>query len=403
MKVDEIKYSLQNLIHRKMRSLLTVLSILIGIMAIFTLMSFGLGIRDYMDTLSEEAGADKLFIQAKGIGAPGTDANFFLTKDDVDFVKKINGVKEISGMYMRVGEIKHKKERKFVFVAGYDISKKEFVEEVFTVDIVKGRQLKKGDLDKVVLGYNYQFENKVFKKPLKLGDKIEINGKYFNVIGFYEEIGNPQDDSNVYLTYEAMESLYNDIKDKFGYVFLKAEKSFNPEELADKIEEKLRKHKGQEEGKENFFVQTFSDILATFGTIINILNGILVLIALVSVVVASVNIMNTMYTAVLERTKEIGIMKAIGARNSDVLAIFIFESGFLGMIGGIIGVVLGYIISSIGGKIAASAGFSMLRPIFPWYLIVGCILFAFSVGAGSGILPAFQASKLRPVDALRYE
>lgn len=96
-------------------------------------------------------------------------------------------------------------------------------------------------------------------------------------------------------------------------------------------------------------------------------------------------------------------MKAIGARNGDILTIFIFESGFLGMVGGFVGVLLGYSISKIGGAIAASSGFKMLQPTFPWHLTFGCIFFAFFVGAVSGILPAWQASKLKPVDALRYE
>lgn len=133
------------------------------------------------------------------------------------------------------------------------------------------------------------------------------------------------------------------------------------------------------------------------------INGILVLIALISLVVAAVNIMNTMYTSVLERTREIGVMKAIGAKNNDILFIFVFESGFLGMIGGILGVIFGYIIARSGGAIAAANGYALLQPAFPLWLVIVCIVFAFMVGAGSGLLPARQASKLRPVDALRYQ
>ncbi len=110
-----------------------------------------------------------------------------------------------------------------------------------------------------------------------------------------------------------------------------------------------------------------------------------------------------MYTAVLERTKEIGIMKAIGARRRTILFTFIFESGLIGMIGGFWGVVLGWLIASAGGAAAASAGFSFLYPVFPWYLVIGCIGFSTMVGAGAGILPALQASGQKPVDALRYE
>nr|MCK4930136.1 FtsX-like permease family protein [Nanoarchaeota archaeon] len=99
----------------------------------------------------------------------------------------------------------------------------------------------------------------------------------------------------------------------------------------------------------------------------------------------------------------IGIMKAVGARNSNILFVFVFESGFLGMVGGILGVGLGFTVASIGGAVAAGAGYSLLKPIFPWYLIIGCILFSFLVGALSGLMPAIRASKQKPVDSLRYE
>ena len=403
MNIHEITYSLQNLKKRKLRSWLTILSILIGITAIFTLLSFGIGIKKYVDQVADESGRNKLFIQAKGIGAPGTDESFFLSRSDVDFVSKIKGVDKIVGMYFKAGEINLDNEKRFHYVIGSDTDNLDFIEESFAVNIIKGRQLKKSDTNKAVLGYNYQFKEKIFKKAVRLGDKIEINGNSFEVVGFYDEVGNPQDDSNIFITNEAFEMSYPDRKDKFGFVILSSQRDARPSELAPKIEEKLRKHKGQNKGKEDFFVQTFEDALATFTTIINIINGMLVLIALVSLVVAFVNIMNTMYTSILERTKEIGVMKAIGAKNSDILIVFIVESGLIGFIGGLLGVALGYIISSIGGSIAASSGFALLKPSYPIALVIGCLFFSFLVGAAAGFLPARKAASLRPVDALRYE
>ncbi|MBI2658702.1 ABC transporter permease [Candidatus Woesearchaeota archaeon] len=403
MRIDEIRYSIQHIRKRKLRSLLTILSILIGIAAVFALLSFGIGIQNYVNTLADESGRDKLFIQAKGIGAPGTDDNFFLSKDDVNFVGKIKGVDEIVGMYFAAGEIESDDVKKFYFVSGVDTNNVDFVEETFAISILKGRGLKEGDLNKAVLGYNYQFDDKVFGKGIKLGDKIRINSDPFEVIGFYDEIGNPQDDANAYITKESFEQLYPDKKDKFGFIMLSSQNGIVPKELAERIEEKLRKFKDQDKGKEDFFVQTFEDALATFTTIINVINAVLVLIALVSLVVAFVNIMNTMYTAIIERTKEIGVMKAVGARNSDILLIFVFESGFLGLLGGLLGVIFGYIVASIGGGIAAANGFALLKPEFPIVLIIGCLFFSFLVGTAAGYLPARRASRLKPVDALRYE
>ncbi|HLC61318.1 MAG TPA: ABC transporter permease [Candidatus Nanoarchaeia archaeon] len=403
MNIYEVKYALQNFRKRKLRSGLTILSILIGITAIFALLSFGIGIQRYVDTVADEAGRDKLFVQAKGIGAPGTDENFFLSKDDVDFVSKIKGVDEIVGMYFKAGEIKLDDQKKFYYVMGVDTSNLNFIEESFAVDVISGRRLKKGDIGKAVLGYNYQLKDKIFKNPVRLGDKIEINSKKFEVVGFHGEIGNPQDDANVFVTKEAFEIMYPESKNKFGFIMISAQKGVIPSDLAISIETRLRKHKNQDEGKEDFFVQTFEDALATFTTIINVINGMLLLIALVSLVVAFVNIMNTMYTAIIERTKEIGVMKAIGAKNSDILIIFVVEAGLIGLIGGLLGVFLGYIISSIGGSIAAASGFALLKPAYPISLIIGCLFFSLLVGTAAGFFPARRASKLKPVDALRYE
>src|SRR3989338_2337877 len=159
MSLDLVKYALLNVKKRKLRSSLTILSILIGITAIYALVSFGIGLQNYVNVLAEEAGVDKIFIQARGIGAPGTDENFFLTKDDVDFVENINGVEEITGIYFKTIEVKKDRQLKFVFGTGVDPEKADFVDESFTIEVEKGRQLKKGDFDKVLLGYNYQNEN----------------------------------------------------------------------------------------------------------------------------------------------------------------------------------------------------------------------------------------------------
>jgi putative ABC transport system permease protein len=356
-----------------------------------------------MDTLAEESGATNLYIQPKGTGFPGTDENFYLTQEDVDFVEKINGVDQIMPAYFKAVEIKFRDQVKYYFVFGTDTDNLEFMMKGFNIEVTAGRGLKDGDMNKVVLGYNYQIENRIFEKPLQVGDKVELNGVKYDVVGFYSEVGNPSDDAQIYVTKEAFEELYPETAGRYGFILLDAEKGVNPTELAEKITEKLRKFKDQEEGKEDFFVQSFEDIMETFGSVIQILNGVLVLIALISLIVAFVNIMNTMYTAVLERTKEIGIMKAIGATNFTIMSLFVFESGVLGAIGGALGVLLGFGVASVGGMIAASSGYALLKPIFPWTLITGCIVFAFFVGAIAGFLPARKAAKLRPVDALRYE
>jgi len=403
---DIFKYSISNLWNRKTRSLLSVLSILIGIAAIFALISFGQGLNLWINEFAQEMGIDKVMMLPGGglTAAPGT-SNIRFTKDDLEFVKKIKGVDEATAMFADSGKVGFKDYREiYTFVIGLstESSEKRLVEEMFGgIEIEEGRDLKKGDVLKATAGYSFTVPDRLFKKPVSVGDKIEINDVEVEIIGFYEEIGSPTDDAQIYLSNEGFEEIFK--IEEFEYIYLRASPGQDPSELAERVKEKFRKYRGQKEGEEDFVVQTFEDIMETFTNVLNILNGVLVLIALISVVVAAVNIMNTMYTSILERTREIGVMKAIGAKNKFILLVFIAESGLLGIIGGAFGIIVGYGISYLGGRIAAIYGLTMLRPASPAWLIISCLLFAFSVGAGSGLLPAFQASKLKPVDALRYE
>jgi putative ABC transport system permease protein len=154
----------------------------------------------------------------------------------------------------------------------------------------------------------------------------------------------------------------------------------------------------------DFTILTPEELLATFGIILNIITAFLAGIAAISLLVGSIGIANTMYTSVLERTKEIGTMKAIGARNSDIMLIFLIEAGLLGAIGGVMGILLGMGISKLIEFIVLNIlGSNLLKVQFNIYLIVGSFAFSFLIGAFSGLFPARQASRLNPVDALRYE
>jgi putative ABC transport system permease protein len=341
---DMLKYSIKNLWKRKLRSFLTILSILIGIMAIFALISFGQGINTYMESFGEEMGTDKVFLMPGGgfSNAPG-ESNILFNEDDLDFIRKIKGVDEITGMLITSGKVKFKDYReKYPFIIGLatESSEKKLVEDMFGgIEVLEGRSLKKGDVLKATAGYSNSVPNRMFKKAVSIGDKVEINDVEVEVVGFYEEIGSPTDDAQYYISLEGFKEIFE--MEEFEYLYVRASPDQDPSELADRIKEKVRKRRGQKEGQEDFTVQTYEDVMETFTNVINILNGVLVLIALISVVVAAVNIMNTMYTSVLERTQEIGIMKSIGAKNRFILFIFMAESGLLGLIGGVIGVGLG--------------------------------------------------------------
>jgi len=253
-----------------------------------------------------------------------------------------------------------------------------------------------------MIGYNYKYKD-LFGKPVRTRDKVEINDVEFEVIGIVDAVGNPQDDQQVYLSLEDFKELY-DSGDRVDFIYVQIKPGENLKQVADRTERRLMNFRDVDEKTIDFTISTPEELLATFGTILNILTAFLVGIGSISLVVGGIGIANTMYTSVLERRKEIGTMKAIGARNSDILLIFVIESGILGLLGGSLGLIFGIITAkSIEYVAAVYIGSTILRASLNPILIVGCLLFAFLIGIISGLAPSYQASKLKPVDTLRYE
>ncbi len=397
---ETVKYSLKNIWQRKSRSFFTILSIFIGITTIFIFISFGWGLYNYIGDLSSSSSADKIIVQSK-TGFGGLDDTFGLNDDDLEAIENTAGVFEASGTYFKAAEIEFNDETKYVFLTGYDPDK-PLIMDVFSIGTEEGRMLKGNDNGKIVLGYNYLVKDKIFSRAVTLNDKVTVNDVEFKVTGFLEEIGNPQDDSQIYISNENFEELYPEENLKYNWVIARTNLD-SIDETIEKVEKSLRKERNQEEGKEDFFVQSFQDYIEGFSVALDIVIGFVVLIALISVLVSAINTANTMITSVLERVKEIGIMKSIGAKNKEIFGIFLFESAFLGFTAGVIGVLIGWGLSSLGGAILNNLGYGFLQPYFSPWLFLGCIAFATLTGGISGIIPAINASKTNPVDALRYE
>ncbi len=155
-------------------------------------------------------------------------------------------------------------------------------------------------------------------------------------------------------------------------------------------------------GKEDFSVQSTASLLTTATSITGILTAFLGGIAAISLLVGGIGIMNIMLVSVVERTREIGLRKALGARNRDIMIQFLAESSFLSLLGGLIGILLGWLISLIIGQIASASGTS-LNPAVSLNAVLLATLFSIAVGLFFGIYPARRAARLEPVEALRYE
>lgn len=396
-----INYSLRNLKHRKGRSFLTIFSILIGIATIFIFISFGLGLYNYTQTFVQGGSADKVLIMAKGLsGSSGLDTGVAFTDADIRAIKGASGVYQATGIYDKIVQITESNENKYTVLISYDPSV-PIVLQSFNAELDSGRLLQSSDTKKAVLGYNYKIDGKIFKKAVPLGSQIEINGTKFQVVGFLKALGNPQDDASIYITNDYFKTLYPQTN-SYAEIVAKVDIK-NIDTVVSNIQQALRNERNEKKGQEDFFVQSFQDLLKSYMSVLDIIIGFVILIALTSVLVSGINTANTMITSVLERFKEIGILKSMGARNSEVLGIFLFESAFLGMLAGILGVMLGFVMTTIAGNILANLGLSFLKPYYSFWLFLGCILFATLTGAISGVIPAIKASKINTVDALRYE
>lgn len=400
---DYATIAFNNLKKRKLRSWLTMLGIFISVATIFTLISLSLGLQGAVEEQFEMLGGDKFFIQPAGqLGPPSARAGVIMTKDDVNVVEKVNGVKEATYWVAGNAKIEYKDEERFFPLFGIPADDLELYTEIGSFGIEEGKDLEKGDRGKVVIGNHYK-SKPIFDDPVHAGDKFIINGREFEVKGIFEIVGNPDDDRNIIMPAKDFEELF-DSGDRVDFIMVQINEGEDIREIAENVERKLQKSRDVNEKTQDFTILTPEELLEIFGVILNVITGFLGGVAAISLIVGGIGITNTMYTSVLERTKEIGIMKAIGAKNTDILMIFLIESGLLGLVGGIVGVMLGFgIVKSIEYIAFQSLGTTLLQAATPPWLFAVCLGFAFLTGSISGSVPAWQASKTNPVDALRYE
>ncbi|MBD3203810.1 FtsX-like permease family protein [Candidatus Woesearchaeota archaeon] len=401
---DFVKISVRSLRKRGLRSWLTMIGIFIGIALFVSLISLGQGLQNAINEQFDIMGSDKIFIQPLSFGAPGT-GNIKFYEDDKEVVGSVEDIDKFAAWNFRIGRIEHKDYLMYNYVMGLPTNEEmELIEEFSNYGIEQGRWIRKGDRYKANIGWDLaNVPNILGPKTLKTGDKLVIEEQEFEIIGIVTRVGNPSDDRSVFISLETFEDLY-DVDKEYDFIIAQAKPGVDPEEVASELKRKLRDERDEEEGEETFEVQTSENFRESFNDIFAIVQYFVAGLAFISMLVGGVGIMNTMYTAVLERTKEIGIMKAIGARNSDILKMFLIEAGLIGLIGGTIGIIIGFSASKFVEFIIKNVlGFELLSVRFNIPLMAMVFLFSILFGAVAGVFPAKQASEQKPVDALRYE
>ncbi|MEE8401308.1 MAG: ABC transporter permease [Candidatus Hydrothermarchaeaceae archaeon] len=394
--IEYLEMPLKTLVQQKARSILTLSGIVIGIAVIVAMVSVTQGMRVTINEQLDKVGADKIYIMPAGLfsGQQGPPKEYvpFGSAEERE-IRTIPGVKKMAPMYFTIAQTKKGTEVQTAFVVGSTNDAIDLYSGFLTLK--EGRFIKETEIDNIFIGYIVHKD--MFEREVSVGESLEVSGKRFRVVGIVEEIGSRQDDSQIYMSVKAAQSLF-DVGDDINFIFVQTDNLEIVGEVKQKIEDRLKKIRG---GKD-FDILSTEDQATQVGQILDILTFVLGGIASVSLLVGGVIIMNTMLMSVMERTREIGVMKATGATNHQVLGIFLSESVVIGFVGGGIGVLFGLLISEIIEKIAQSY-ITLFRTHTSIEVIIAAILFSVIVGSASGVYPAMKAAKLDPVDALRYE
>ncbi|MBU1198612.1 MAG: ABC transporter permease [Nanoarchaeota archaeon] len=405
MFADYLRIALRSIAKRRTRTYLTMIGIFIGIAAVVSLMGLGQGLRVAITSQFGILGTDVLSVRASGAsfgGPPGAGALTPLTKDLVDKIDRINGVDVAFARYIESGTMEFNDEQVIGFATSIPSGdERKVVERMLNLETEQGRLLRDDDVKGIVLGNNFKNDD-TFGRGITSGDRVLLNDVEFRVVGILEKKGSFLLDGGVFLNEKAMFDFLETDEDEVDIIAIKVKDEKEIDAVQKRIENLLRKERDVDEGEEDFEVQSPQAMLESLDSTLFAVQLFVTIIALISLLVGGIGIMNTMYTAVLERTKEIGIMKSIGARNSTIFTLFFIESGFLGMVGGIIGIILGMIFAyglAAIGRLALGA--DLIQASIGFDLIIGALIFSFVMGTIFGVMPAVRASKLNPVDSLR--
>ena len=420
---DIVRFSLNNLMHRRLRSWLTILGIIIGVAAVVSIISIGSGTQQIISSQLGGLGADIITVSAGssrafGMGGPGigfressqvatSSKAQNLTIKDVQVIKSVPGVKFVNGIVSGRADVTYLSQTASVNIEGVEpLAWKEMT----TSELDSGRYLNTGDSNAIVIGY--RIANNMFKQKLLINTELNIEGKIFRIVGILKQsggFGGIGSDNTIYMPINAARNIItNVVANQFSSIQVKVADSSLVNETSNAIEEKLMISRHVTENTKDFTITSAQAMQETISNVMGTMNLFLTGIAAISLFVGAIGIANTMFMSVMERTRQIGVLKSLGTTNSEVMKMFVTESAIMGFIGGVIGIFSGFIgsgiISELGVRLMGNAmrGGTTITFITP-ELILFALGFSILIGALSGLLPARRAAMLEPVEALRYE
>jgi len=400
---DYFRLAFRNLKHRGVRSWLTLLGIFIGITAVISLISLGNGLQVAIGSQFGLSETELISVQAGGLnfGPPGSSIADSLTMDDLEAIGRLSSVKQVTRRNLESGQLEFNDKVIFGFsINVQDGDERKFLYDQLGIETISGRLLKDGDMKKVVLGYNFYSNGVGLDKEVRVGNKVLIQGEKFEVVGLLDKQGSFIYDNIVMLNEKDMQDLFS-YGDTVDIIAVLPRDKNNLEGTKEDIEKLLRERRDVDFGKEDFEVSTPESSLDQVNGILNGVKIFIAIVASISILIGAIGIINTMTTSVLERRKEIGIMKAIGARNENIFFQFFIESSLLGLMGGIAGALFGTALGFLGTLVINSFIGTDVRPAISFSLIFFSLLGSFLLGGLAGISPAMKAAREDPVEALR--
>lgn len=411
MKLSEnIRSSYSTITGNKLRTFLTMLGIIIGVSSVITLTSIGEGMKAKITSQVESLGANLIYVIPGNIGGAskkestsklGITREMFSQKQSVftyNDVLKIKSIPHVEGATGVQGNIdKLDKLKLLVSTTGVD----EAAIKTSTLDLKYGRFITRKDrtANAKVAVIGDEVNKELFNGLNSIGKKISLNGIQYSVVGILqykkpENMGPLNDDVNVKIYLPITEILERTGEKTINQIVIRVDSSKNVETVSKSIRNIIEKNNDSNE----FSVLKQKDMIDTVDEMLGILNAGLGGIAAISLLVGGIGIMNIMLVSVTERTREIGLRKAVGARKKDILSQFLVESVVLSLCGGILGILLGY-----WGSLMIPAIFPDIPTAISPRAVLISISFAIATGIFFGVYPATRASKLDPIEALRSE
>lgn len=401
---EYLKMALQNIRANKGRSLLTMLGIIIGISSVITIMSVGAGFKNEMNKQLDSIAGGQIYLY---LSDEGQKREEYMTEDDFAQIEsKIDGVTGTSPVFGAAGSTKTLKGEFTVNLTGGGTAQ----QEISKWKVVRGRYFNQSDIDTAnrVCVVSKKDAISMFGTDDVVGMNIEIASDNstgdFQIIGIVEQenLGNmvtmeygDEQSVSMDVPYTAMDVFGYDTS-SFAYLYITTDKSADTGKVANAAIALLNQlHYSS--GESYYDMENFTDQMSSINDMLNMITGFISLVAGISLLVGGIGVMNIMLVSVTERTQEIGLKKAIGAKKSHILGQFLTEAAVLTSLGGIIGVIAGIVLAEVISKV------SEMPVVISIPAAIIAVGFSMGIGIIFGLLPSYKAANLKPIDALRRE